>query len=294
MLGYIPETEQDNQDKKMKQIDIGNGVTVFFQEADQDVAEVISQAFKDVVPFILDYWGLNIRFRCKFYVISSMMGFIFHSASWPRRILLALTLPLWLPKTQKIWKYSGGWNLRSKYYMICGVRSPRLFHTADTRLGKEIFIETKDPIIKFQYLAVHELVHALTNHLMLPLWLNEGMAQHTVDRFFQVETMRRETLEKLNPTSAGDNLPGMEYRQLARTGDTEIIKNFSRGYWLTRYLEEVYPGKLKELFAAATAKDFFSPVVLEEKIAQILRFSERKEFWQKIDSQILAHFSPSL
>jgi hypothetical protein len=60
-----------------------------------------------------------------------------------------------------------------------------------TRIGERIFVKTDD-VTKVQQIACHELVHAFTSHLRLPVWLHEGLAMVTVDRLLQNQSIQGE------------------------------------------------------------------------------------------------------
>jgi len=47
-------------------------------------------------------------------------------------------------------------------------------------------------VTKVQQIACHELVHAFTSHLRLPVWLHEGLAMVTVDRLLQNQSIQGE------------------------------------------------------------------------------------------------------
>lgn len=46
------------------------------------------------------------------------------------------------------------------------------------------FIMVKDALLAIEPIIVHELTHSCLSHLPIPLWLNEGLAVNTEDRFY--------------------------------------------------------------------------------------------------------------
>jgi hypothetical protein len=78
------------------------------------------------------------------------------------------------------------------------------------------------------------------------MWLNEGIAMLTVDRYAGKQTVRRESLELLRTFTPKSAPP--TYQQLSRMRREAIAYHTARGYWLVRYLEEMRPGFLKRAF----------------------------------------------
>jgi hypothetical protein len=260
-----------------------SGLTLFFDQNEQETAELIGQACEKSVQMIQGCWGIDTPEDCRVYVMTSWLRFLFHAPSWPYRILVATTLPLWYFRARKLWALAGGWHQQFGQRRAVGVKPPRLLKTADTSIGERIFVKEDDLDKRVRRNTCHELTHAFTSHLGLPMWLNEGLAMVTVDRFAGKSTVQPETIEAL-AQSPQDTSPG-RYRQLRGAEmDDLMLYHCVRGYWLTRYLEETRPDLLKSLLQQKNSRG-----VLESKVAAIYGM-EPAEFWKTIDGILVSHF----
>lgn len=258
-----------------------NGLTLFFDAEERDAAELIRQACEKSVRLIHENWGLDTPQDCRVYVMTSWLRFVFHSAPWPRKILLAAFMPLWAFRARKVWPYAGGWERSYGQRRAVGVKPPHLIQLGDRSIGDRIFVK-QDVDEKVQSITCHELVHAFISHLKLPTWMKEGLAMVTVDRYFEKPTVRKETLEVFehwsHKTSPGGN-------EALRIGDRDtIMYQYVRGYWLTRYIEDTRPGLLKGLL---TRLDHHNE--LESKIATAYG-KKHEEFWGRVDRILVSHF----
>lgn len=260
-----------------------NGLALFFDASEQDAAELIGAACERSVQIIHERWDLDIPEDCRVYVMTSWLRFLFHAPPWPYRILVAATLPLWYFRARKLWALAGGWHQQFGQRRAVGVKPPRLLQIADTHIGARIFIQEDDLREKVRRNTCHELTHAFTSHLGLPMWLNEGLAMVTVDRFAGKPTVQPETIEALAQSSQ-DTSPG-RYRELrGEAMDNLMVYHCVRGYWLTRYLEDTQPDLLKSLLQQKNCHG-----VLESKVATAYEM-EPGEFWKSIDTTLVSHF----
>ncbi len=259
-----------------------NGLTLFFRAEDQDTVTLIRQACKKSIPLIQEHYGLDTPKDCRVYIMTSWISFMFHSAPWPWKVLLAVSMPFWAIRVNKIWLLAGGWEQRFGQRRAVGVKPPRLLRLADKRIGEQIFVRRENDGEKVQSITCHELTHAFSSHLQLPIWLKEGLAMVMVDKFFEEPTVRYETLKVLE-RSSDDRNPGGH--QKLRVGDEDaLVDLYVRGYWLTRYIEETHPGLLKDFLSRRYPHD-----ELESKIATAVG-KELGEFWGDIDEVLVSHF----
>jgi hypothetical protein len=183
---------------------------------------------------------------------------------------------------RKVWRFSGGWTLRYRHRPAIGIKPPRLLAKSDRSMGEMIFIEEPDFKKKMEHLTCHELTHAFSAHLKLPLWLNEGIAMVTVDKYLGHATVRSETLRRLNrPQHRGS---AGKYRNLPAMSKEVAVYHYVRGYWITRFLMDTHPGLLKELLQKKHHHR-----LIEKKIAAALGVSN-KTFWEAVDERVIAHF----
>jgi hypothetical protein len=261
-----------------------DGLTLCFDADEREAAELVRRACEKSVRLIREYWNLGTPKDLRVYVLTSAwLRSTFHSAPWGWRILMGLTLPLWYFRARRLWQVAGGWQQQYGRRRTVGVKAPRLLSLGDSGLGDRIFIREGDRASQVQRITCHELVHAFTAHLKLPVWLHEGLAMLTVDRFFGWPTIRRETIEALR------RVPGKTdgSRKLNLKDPEAVVYLYVRGYWLTRYIEETRPGLLKGLLTRR-----YSHNELEGKIAAAYGV-ERQRFWREMDGTVAAHFEPT-
>jgi hypothetical protein len=260
-----------------------NGLTLFFDPSEREAAELIGQACERSVEVIQVCWGLDTPEDCRVYVMTSWVRFLFHAPPWPWRVLVAATLPLWYFRARKLWALAGGWHQQFGERRAVGVKPPRLLKAANTSIGERIFVKEDGLGERVRHNACHELTHAFTSHLGLPMWLNEGLAMVTVDKFAEKPTVKPESVQALAQPPQNTS-PG-RYRQLrGEAMDDLVFYHCVRGYWLTRYLEDTRPDLLADLL-----RQKHSHGALESKVAAAYGM-EPGEFWKSIDDIIVSHF----
>jgi hypothetical protein len=259
-----------------------DGLTLYFETEDREAAGLISCACEKSVQIIHAHWGLETPEDCRVYVMRSLLHFVFHSAPWSWRILLGVTFPLWYPRQRRIWPYAGGYEQRYGRRLAVGVKPPRLMQEADGSVGARVFSETTDIDVKVERTTCHELAHAFVGHLNLPAWLKEGHAMVTVDRYMGKPTVKHETLETLEMLEALAGTPG--YRKVSMQDQDAAVYLYTRGYWITRYLEDRQPELLRSLLQRRQSQG-----ALEIEVAAALGM-EREAFWSEIDRIVIAHF----
>ena len=258
------------------------GLMLHFEDIDREAAEVVSSTCERSIQLIRARWGLDLPEDCRVYVMTSWRGFLLDSTPWHWKIMLALTLPLWYSRVSKMWTYAGGWVQRYGRRIAVGIKPPRLIEVSDKSIGELIFFPENDPERKLQSVTCHELTHAFTSHLRLPMWLNEGLAMVTVDGMVGSPTVKPQTLEMLGMSSGQ---AGMGSYGRLRAGDTQgLVYHTVRGYWITRYIDEVKPGLLGRVL-----EERRSHSDLETEIASEFG-QDRAGFWSSIDGAIVAHY----
>ncbi|MBN1272902.1 MAG: hypothetical protein JXB26_11600 [Candidatus Aminicenantes bacterium] len=257
-------------------------VVVVYSHHEKETAEWISEVCDRAVRLSQEKWGLGPPEKCRIYIMTSWLGFVFQSAPWSWKMLLAATFPLWAFRAAKTWPYSAGWTQKYGKKITIGIKPPRLIEKSKKGLGIRMFVEEKDAKEKIQHVACHELVHACSAFLRLPAWLNEGIATVSVDQFLGKQTIRQDTLNLIRDFQP--KAPPPTYRKLSRMGAEEIVYQSTRGYWLVRYMEENFPGFLEKLFSQHQNS---KPIEIE-----IIRklTPEGNTFWEKIDRILFEHF----
>ncbi len=265
----------------MKSRTTGNVVLVY-DPGEQDTADLISGVCEKAIQLAQESWGLEPPEDCRVHVMTSWWGFVFQSAPWLWRILLGATMPFWCFRARRTWPYSAAWTQRYGKRMAIGVKPPRLLEQSDMGIGVRMFVEQKDMKVNVQHVTCHELVHACSAHLRLPVWLNEGIATVTVDRLLGRPTIRQETLGFMRGFLP--KAPPPTYRELSRMGGEAIAYHGMRGYWLVRYLEEEHPGFLRRMFSLLQD----ARVIEREMVTEL--GMEPENFWSEIDDVVVGHF----
>jgi hypothetical protein len=259
-----------------------DGLAVYFESGERRAADLIGDASARSARLIHRSWGLDTPKDCRVYVMTSWQGFIVHSAPWYLWPAFVLLMPFWLGRIRQLWRVAGGWAQNYPGRRAVGVKPPRLMATADTSIGIRIFVEGADIEEKVENVACHELTHAFSAHLRLPMWLNEGLAMLTVDRYFDKQTIRSDTLDVIGRWKAG-NGPA-RYRRLRVTSPDAIVYHYARGYWLTRYLAESHPELLTDLLARRLPQR-----KLERRVATAFGKTPAA-FWATIDGVLVDRF----
>jgi len=260
---------------------IGN-IRLIYSSKETETADLIADTCEKAIQLAGEDWGLKPPQNCRIYVMTSWFGFVFHSAPWSWKAMLALTVPLWFSRIRRSWQYSAAWTQRYGSRIAIGVKPARLIELSDKSIGIHIFVEEKDNAVKVRDITCHELVHACSAHLFLPMWLNEGIATVTTERFLEKPTIREDSLQFMK-----DYLPKAAppaYGELSRMDMEAIAYHSVRGYWLVRYFEEKCPGLLRSMFSQRTSEE-----KIERNIATELGIKQ-ENFWNEIDGIIADYF----
>ena len=258
------------------------GLTLYYAAEESDAAAVIREACADSVEVIRECWGLAPPSGCTVFVMTSWLGFVFRSAPWHRRILLAVFFPVWCFRVMRVWQVAGGWVQGHGQVPAVGIKPPRLLVSADRSVGDKMFVRDVDESGEARQITCHELTHACSNHLRLPTWLHEGLAMVSVDRLRGRPSVKRETLDLMEALSINTSPSGYPRGSLK---DAEAwVYLYARGYWLTHYLVATQPTLLHELLARRrTHRE------VEEELAKAFGKSH-EEFWSGIDNVLVRHF----
>lgn len=259
-----------------------NGITIYYEPQERQTAEQIQLTCERTSSIVNQHWGLKVPPNCCVYVMTSWKDFMFQSSEGSRRLLLKVTYPLWAKRVQSMWETAGGWNLPAKEGPVIGIKPARLIQEGDSSIGDHVFVEEPDPDSKVQQVACHELVHAFTSHLKLPMWLREGFAMLVVDRYFERPTVKRESLELLEGEYSQSE--AQEYRDIKIKDEEYIAFQVARGYWLTRYLSETQPDLLQSLLLERLPRP-----ELEAKVANALEI-DPEDLWTDVDALLVDYF----
>lgn len=222
------------------------------QERDEETESLLEAACCHAVDFLQNTWSLNIP-NCHVYVTSRWQTIMLEQAPLLYRNLTKAFFTV-RPKrytlSDKLWSRSAGWFQR--YGKLCLVAIKPLRDFEKMNLANSQLYTPMSHKEKFSNTLVHELTHAFTGHLKLPLWLNEGLALLAAEKALGYGMLKRETLEYLMTPQRGSS-----YYQLAKLSDEKFFYQYAKGYWLTRYLLEKHEDVLKQLLS----KWKFNPII---------------------------------
>jgi hypothetical protein len=182
-----------------------------------------------------------------------------------------------------LWEVAGGWEQQFGKRHTFGVKPPHLLVATDSSIGERFFVKEEDMEAKVQQNTCHELTHAFSSHLRLPMWLKEGLAMVSVDKYAGKLTVKPETLDML--ANGSSDTSSSSYRGGRITDQGGLVYQVVRGYWLTRYLDDTQSQLLVELL-----KKRYKPKLLQEEIANAYGL-ESATFWNEIDPMIVSHFN---
>lgn len=259
-----------------------NGLTLYYDEEGEYALDLVREACVQGIQIMKDSWQLNTPAECRAYIMTSWRQFLFHAAPRSWKIILAIYTPLMKNRFDTLWEYAGGWEQQFGKRHTFGVKPPHLLETADKSIGERIFAKEEDIDAKVQQNTCHELTHAFSSHLKLPMWLKEGLAMVSVDKYAGKPTIQSETLDTL-ANASNDTSPG-GYRQARITDQDALLYNYARGYWMTRFIEETQPELMLDLLKQRT-----KPNILENKVAGAYGLNV-DTFWHEINRMIVSHF----
>jgi hypothetical protein len=260
-----------------------DGLILLHDSTESEAAGVVEEACLRGLRVIEETWGLLPPAGCRVYIMTSWFQFLRASAPWSWRLLLAVTLPLWAFRTQRLWRYAGGWAQRYGRRQAVGIKPPRLMQAADSSIGKLLFVSEADMVEKVRHVTCHELTHACTAHLRLPPWMNEGIAMVTVDRFFGKPTVRQSTLDLLELHLGTKRLA--DSARLNPADKPAVVRYYARGYWIVRLLVERDPQEIRDLLSMRRGRK-----ELEIRIASSLGTTP-VALWREVDGIVRSHFA---
>lgn len=255
---------------------------LYYEPRDRDLALFMAETCARSGALIKELWELEEPRRCRVYIMTSALSFYFHSTPVTARIVLGLALPLWYWRVRKVWRYCGGWTWPYRGRPAVGVKPPRLIEQADRSIGELVYEPEPDLRRKMEHIACHELTHAYAGQLQLPMWLNEGLAMVTVDKYFGRQTVKSTTLAAL-AQSRRPHRPA-QYRRVPGMSKEEIAYHYTWGYWAVRYLTETHPELLREILRAKRSRR-----AVEKLIAGTLG-CDRGSLWSTIDDAVAMRF----
>ncbi len=260
-----------------------NGMNIYYDSDEKKAVDQLAQACERSLQTIDKTWNLAAPQDCRVYMMDSWPRCVFLGAPLGSQILLGVTLPLWYRDFKMRWVYAGGWSQRYGTRQVVGIKAPRLITETPDAMGESLFVKEEDFEQKFLSIVCHELTHACSAHLDLPIWFNEGLAMVSVDLCLGKQTVLPGTLDLFNYEDiGGDSADRLNLNTQSRE---EVILLYVRGYWLTRYMVENNPDLVEQLLSGKLSADDF-----DAHIARSLDVPP-ESFWQQIDPILADHYS---
>jgi hypothetical protein len=257
-------------------------VPVIYNPLEKKTGQAVEEAVHKTQSLLKDKWNLVPPEDCAVYVMNSWLQFAFQSAPWRRKALLLVFFPLWAPNARRLWGMAGGWMMRHGERRAVGVKPPRLIRQGSSEIGERIFLPESDVMETLQRIVCHELTHAFTADLSLPVWLYEGLAMVATDAYFGRPTVHPETVSEIAGTLAVMQQMGAQVLNLEDHEAT--VRLYLRAYWITRYLDEAHPDILRKLLSQRLPTYGY-----EGQLAKALGF-ETEKLWQNLSTQLRTHF----
>lgn len=258
-------------------------VPVIYSPLEKKDGQVIEAAVRKTQDLLLNRWGLEPPADCAVYLMNSWLQFAFQSAPWRRKLILLIFFPLWAPNARRLWDQTGGWMMRHGERKAVGVKPVRLIKRSRSEIGDRIFLPESNETETLERIVSHELTHAFTADLSLPVWLHEGIAMVATDAFMGVPTIRPETADEIAGTLAVMQQMGVQVLNLEDVEATARL--YLRSYWITRYLDEAHPETLRDLLSQRLPTYGY-----EVQLAKALGI-DQNQLWPTLAGKLEAHFT---
>jgi hypothetical protein len=222
------------------------------QEPSSETESLLREACCRAVNFLQTTWSLKIP-HCHVYVTARWQTIMLEHSPTLHNIINKASFILLRHRynmLNNLWNRSAGWFQR--YGKLCLIAIKPLREFEKMNLANHPLYTTMTTKERFSNTLVHELTHAFTAHLKLPLWLNEGLALLTSEEALGYGAVKKETLEYLTTPQRGSS-----YYQLPKLSNEKFFYQYAKGYWLTRYLQEQHEDILKQLLS----KWKFNPII---------------------------------
>jgi hypothetical protein len=227
-------------------------IHTYMQEPSSETETLLREACCQAADFLQNTWSLNVP-DCHVYVTSRWQTIMLEQAPPLSKTVNQASLLLLRKRyalLNSLWNRSAGWFQR--YGKLCLIAIKPLSDFEKMNLTHSQLYTPMSYQEKFMNTLVHELTHAFTGHLKLPLWLNEGVALLSAEKALGYGAVKRETLEYLMTPQRSPN-----YYQLPKLSNDKFFYHYAKGYWLTRYLLEQHEDVLRRLLS----KWKFNPVI---------------------------------
>jgi len=265
----------------MEKKQLNHGINSYFHKKDKESADIVEAACEKCIPKIKEILGLPMPEKCSVYLATSYINFIFFIIPFPLVFIMAFILPLYYFRGRRVWQWAAGLCYSSEKKIIIGVKPLWLLEKSDKSLGEKIYVKIPELQNYLEHIICHEMAHAFCSFLKLPSWINEGMAMMTAEQYYGVATVKKETLQSLDPSAKESYFK--KYPDLSGV-KKKYFYRYVLGYWFVKYLLEKHPEFLREMLEKKEKQK-----TIKEKIASELDIS-LDDFYRELHQKLFKHF----
>ena len=270
----------------MREEKLSNELTIIYDEKKHaKEVELIKKTYSSIIKDINTLWGLKQDTKIKIYISESIIKFYFVALSICKKIILCLIFPYWYISIRKRLIYSRSLIIKEKNVANILIKPIKVYDEITYAIGELILKKHKNIEKTFKMRLYSVIVTTSLSSLNLSIWLNQGVTLYTIDRYIGEKIVKEETINMLNDT---------KYKKIyginsIDVDDQTLAYNHVKGYWTINYLEENYPGFLKEILKS-------SKVNLEREIMSKigLNTNSEEEFWIKLDNKLCDYFKDKI
>ncbi|MBT3193726.1 MAG: hypothetical protein HN341_14360 [Verrucomicrobia bacterium] len=252
-----------------------DGIRIHYCPGDENTVALLTAACQRTLWLTTELWRLSPPTDCRVYTMRSALGYLLRSAPWPQKTIIAVLSPLVWVMLRRSWHLFPAWTQRYRDRPTIGIKPRGLFEKTDRHVSLMILNQEESIDRRIESTFCHELVHAQSAHLKLPMWLDEGIAMLTQDAYLGHPLLRPESLQLVQDHKP--KRPPVSYRKLPGQPKGDIAYHYARAYWLTRFLNGRHPHVLREILSRRMRHGSIDRLVARE-----LGVPRRKQ-WQEID-----------
>lgn len=249
-----------------------------YPETEKKDAAVIKEAILSCSEICSDHWSLATTQEVWVVLMTDWKMFLDMAAPPSWKPLIWFTKRFQAARFEQIWLVAGGWNQSFGKRVVAGVKPGHLIETADRHIGEKLFVPDTDLAEKVFTITCHELTHAFTDYLRLPVWLHEGLAMRTADLCLGRQTVQMETLSRLQNSTYG------RITRYQLQDEEALIQLYVRSYWLIRWLENEQFETLHSWLHHP-----MKPTILEEALAKLVAVPVQ-QLWDRMDAFLASRF----
>ncbi len=213
-----------------------NGVEIIFEKKYKEEEEIVKNNYKHISDLINNLWGLNKPENINIFITNSYIKYSIYAYSLIQKIILLIILPYWLIQIKRTSKDIGAIGFNAKVPSIL-IKSLPVLELFESNIGKLIYKKIKNNHERYKHGYIGLLIGIRIYELKCPKWLGSGIGSITSEKYLSKDIVKKETINMLNNNQEEKDLNNLD------TPYPHVI-----GYWTVRYLEENYPGFLKETF----------------------------------------------